>query len=525
VGIRRRVRALPAALLTLALLTAAGCDSASGDRPEPTKPSTSAPPSSAPSTSAPDRSTPAVSVARMCAKPAAGPAKAPAGAVTVDAAVPGDLAAKTKSSPPNTTFWLRPGTHRLEQDRFAQIIPKEGDSYLGAPGAVLDGGKLNQYAFGGTARNVTIRYLTVQRFVAPADEGVVNHDSADGWVIEHATIQHNSGAGLMAGASQKVRANCLRENGQYGMNAYKGGGTITGLVVEGNEIVGNNTDDWERKRKGCGCTGGIKFWAVNGADIRGNWVHDNRGPGLWADTNNNDFRIEDNLLEANDGAALMYETSYNAVIRNNTVRRNNWVEGRKYADRGDNFPYATIYLSESGGEPRVRARTDKIEIYGNVLEDNWSGITLWENADRFCNSPANTSSGDCTLLVPDTDRCKQPGIASAPLYADCRWKTQRVDIHDNRFLLDTSVVKCTAKCGRMAVLSNYGTYPDWSPYKGERVAEAITSKQQNRWHDNEYVGAWTFTPQDPSRTLTFAQWQDKPYQQDTGSTFRPRAGG
>ena len=509
-GIKWRRWALPAAPLALVLLAATGCEST---------PDTPAEPSGAPSTSA------ARSVARVCAAPAAGPAKAPAGAVTVDPAVVGDLAAKTKNSPPNTTFWLRPGKHRLEPDRYAQIIPKKGNRYLGAPGAVLDGRKVNQYAFGGAARDVTIRYLTVQRFVAPPDEGVVNHDSADGWVIEHATIQHNSGAGLMAGARQRVRASCLRENGQYGMNAYKAGGPIRGLVVEGNEIVGNNTGDWERRREGCGCTGGIKFWAVNGADVRGNWVHDNRGTGLWADTNNNDFRIENNVLEDNDGAALIYETSYNAVIRKNTIRGNNWVEGRRQADSGDDFPYATVYLSESGGEPRIKARTDKIEIYRNVLENNWSGITLWENADRFCNSPANTSSGDCTSLVKDTDRCAQPAIAEPPLYADCRWKTQRVDIHDNRFVLDKSVVKCTVKCDRMAVLANYGTYPDWSPYKGERVADAITTEQHNRWHDNVYLGPWTFVAHDPSRVLDVGQWQGTPYRQDAGSTFRAQAGG
>lgn len=518
VGVKKRHWALPVAPLVLVLLAVTGCESAPGDRAEPTgAPSASG----APSTSG----APTGAVARVCAKPAAGPAKAPAGAVTVDPSVVGDLAAKTKSSPANTTFWLRPGKHRLDPDRYAQVIPKKGNRYIGAPGAVLDGRKTNQYAFGGSARDVTIRHLTVRRFVAPQDQGVVNHDSADGWVIEHATIEHNSGAGLMAGARQKVRANCLRENGQYGINAYKPGDAIRDLVIEGNEIVGNNTDDWERRRKGCGCTGGIKFWAVNGADVRGNWVHDNRGTGLWADTNNNDFRIEDNVLEANDGAALIYETSYNAVIRKNTIRRNNWVEGRRYADRGDDFPFATIYLSESGGEPRVKARTDKIEVYKNVLEDNWSGITLWENADRFCNSPANTSSGDCTLLVKDTDRCERPGITKAPLYADCRWKTQRVDIHDNRFDLDTSVVKCKTQCGLMAVLANYGTYPDWSPYKGKRVADAITRKQDNRWHDNVYVGPWSFVAHDPSGKLDFGQWQGVPHEQDAGSTFRPRGGG
>lgn len=506
-GITWRKWAVPTAALAL---LATGCESTPSAQAEPTV---------APSTSA------TRPVARVCAKPAAGPAKAPAGAVTVDPAVVGDLAAKTKSNPSGTTFWLRPGRHRLEPDRHAQVIPKKGNRYLGAPGAVFDGRKTNQYAFGGAARDVTIRHLTVQGFVAPHDEGVVNHDSADGWVIEHAKIQYNSGAGLMAGARQRVRASCLRGNGQYGMNAYKGTGPLRDLVLDGNEIVGNNTGDWERRRKGCGCTGGVKFWAVDGADIRGNWVHDNRGVGLWADTNNNDFRIEGNVLEANDGAALIYETSYNAVIRRNTFRRNNWVEGRKYADRGDSFPFATIYLSESGGEPRVKARTDKIEVYRNVLENNWSGITLWENADRFCNSPANTSSGDCTLLVPDTDRCARPAIATAPLYADCRWRTQRVDIHANRFVLDKSVVKCSEKCDRMAVLANYGTYPKWSPYKGERVAEAITHKQHNRWHDNVYRGPWKFVAHDPSRVLDFGQWQSTPYEQDAGSTLDLRAGG
>ncbi|MEU4299681.1 right-handed parallel beta-helix repeat-containing protein [Kitasatospora aureofaciens] len=505
---RRHGGAWAAAPLTLALLTATGCTSGSDAPPEPT---------AAPTGSA--------AVARVCAGPGAGPADPPAGAVTVDPAVVGDLAAKTRNSPPRTTFWLRPGTHTLDADRYAQVVPKEGDSYLGAPGAVLDGRRTNEYAFSGAATDVSVRYLTVQGFVAPQNEGVVNHDSADGWVIEHTTIQGNSGAGLMAGAHQRVRANCLRGNGQYGINAYKSGAPVSDLLVEGNEITGNDTDQWERRQPGCGCTGGVKFWAVNGADVRGNWVHDNRGPGLWADTNNNDFRIEDNVLEANDGAALIYETSYNAVVRSNTIRRNDWVEGRNAADRGDNFPYATVYLSESGGEPRIPARTDRIEVSRNVLEDNWSGITLWENADRFCNSPANTSSGDCTLLVKRTDSCSQPTIATPPLYGDCRWKTQRVDIHDNRFELDPSVVGCTVKCGRMAVLANYGTYPDWSPYKGEPVAEAITGGQQNRWHDNTYLGPWSFVAHDPSRTLDFGQWQGRPYQQDAGSTLRPRAGG
>ena len=115
---------------------------------------------------------------------------------------------------------------------------------------------------------MTIRYLTVTGFAAPLNEGVVNHDSGDGWVIEHSTIRNNDGAGMMAGARQQVRFTCLADNGQYGFNAYQGGDGITDLVFEHNEIRGNNTGDWERKQKGCGCTGGGKFWSVQGATHR-----------------------------------------------------------------------------------------------------------------------------------------------------------------------------------------------------------------------------------------------------------------
>jgi hypothetical protein len=165
-----------------------------------------------------------------------------------------------------------------------------------------------------------------------------------------------------------------------------------------------------------------------------------------------------------------------------------------------------------------------IEVYDNVLENNWSGITAWENADRFCNSPGNP----CNRLVPSKPECSQPGIATKPLYDDCRWKTQRVDVHDNQF----TFVPTSAGCGistspRMAVLANYGTYPGWSPYKGMRIQQSITFQQDNRWHDNAYRGPWTFTAFDTGHSPNVAEWQAEPYRQDMGSTFsnNPPAGG
>src|SRR5437660_6920120 len=144
----------------------------------------------------------------VCDQQPAGYPSAPAGAVVVDPAVDNDVYAKTEANPPGTTFWLAPGRHTLGTDPLGQVIPKAGDVFLGAPGAVLDGRGVNRFAFTQDSANVTIRNLTVQGFVAPQDQGVVNHDSADGWVIENSTIQNNRGAGLMAGAHQQVRHDC-----------------------------------------------------------------------------------------------------------------------------------------------------------------------------------------------------------------------------------------------------------------------------------------------------------------------------
>jgi parallel beta-helix repeat protein len=454
-----------------------------------------------------------VTPTQVCGNTQPGPSTAPAGATTVLAGNNNALTFTFRQA--GVTFWFAPGVHTLGTSEFDQIIPGAGSTFLGAPGAVLDGQGKNRYAFTQQASNVTIRYLEIRGFNAPRDEGVVNHDSGNGWVIEHNTIHHNQGAALMAGAKQVVRANCLRDNGQYAMNAFKAGNTITGLLVEGNEITGNNTQDWEAKVAGCGCTGGMKFWAVNGADVRNNWIHDNHGPGLWADTNNNDFLIENNLIEGNDGMGIFYEISYNAVIRNNTIRGNAWKQGQEFAARKDTFPIGAIYISEAGGEPLIPARTSQLEISGNDFVNNYGGVVGWENADRFCG--VNTTA-DCTLLAK-TSECVQPGIAKEPLYSRCRWKTQHLNIHHNTFTHDPTVIGCTTYCGRSALFANFGTWPDWSPYKGNVIQQAITFRQDNRWRDNTYLGPWRFTPYDMGHSDPPAVWQAAPYSQDGGSTF------
>ncbi len=449
-----------------------------------------------------------------------GPSTAPAGAVVV---TPGtDLSALVDAKPAGTTFWLAPGTHTLPAGTDSQGIPKDGAAFVGAPGAVLDGRHDNHYAFTQHARDVRISHLTIQSFGAAGDnnnEGVVNHDAGEGWVIEYSTIQGNAGAGVFLGSHTNVHHNCIRNNGQYGFSAYSPDG-IVDVTLDSNEIAHNDTDDWEARQPGCGCTGGGKFWATVGARVTHNYVHDNPSVGIWADTNNVDFDVEGNVIARNEGVGLMYEISYNATVKANTFERNGLIDGP--ANPG--FPTGAIYLSESGGDARAGAGPAVIEIADNVFVDNWSGVVLWENADRFCNSPANSSSGVCTLGgAASISTCASGQIASAPLYSDCRWKTQNVSVHDNVFQLDPAHLQgCTAQasCGLQGLFSNWGTYPSWSPYQGAVVEDAITFHQGNVFSHNTYTGPWSFMAHDQGTVLDFAHWQAAPYGQDAGSVMQ-----
>jgi hypothetical protein len=420
---------------------------------------------------------------------------------------------------PGATFWFAPGTHTLGSDVFSQIMPAVGSTFVGAPGAVIDGQGINYSAFTTKVSDVTVEFLTIQHFNSFADQGVVNHDSGDRWTIRGNTITANHGAGLMVGSRNTVSDNCLANNGQYGFNVYSSVGGPANVVLNHNEIAGNNTDDLEVKTPGCGCTGGGKLWQSVDASVTDNYVHDNHGVGLWVDGDNVGLDANGNYISGNDAEGMIYEVSYNGLIRGNTFLRNGFVKGPKI----DGFPAAALYVSESGGDARVTSARGyaTLDISGNVFTDNWDGVVLWENADRFC---GNGEAQFCTLgnpSVANLSTCIAGRIAQAPLYSDCRWKTQNVVVHNNTFSMSKAHVdRCpTARtCGDQGLFSNFGTYPSFSPYRGPRVEDAITFNQNNHFSDNTYHGDWHFIAHTGSTVLDFAAWRSAPYLQDVAST-------
>jgi Right handed beta helix region len=463
----------------------------------------------------PPAMSPATPPARICSDPVnwSGPATPPAGAIFVPA---GDHAKLTPTwngdglYQRNKTFWFAPGLHTVGDDEFAQIQPGSGSTYIGAPGAIIDGQNKALYAFTGQSQDVTIKYLTIRNFgtgLSNNDEATINHDGGLGWTITHNLVINNDGAGVALGPQSVTTYNCLKDNGQYGFTGFAGLSTGTGInvILDHNEISGNNSDDWERLREGCGCTGGGKFWENENVQVTNNYVHDNHGVGIWADFNNRNFLIEGNWIENNDAHAIEYEISYNFMIRNNIIIHNAIEMGMEFQSRNDTFPAAAIYISESGGDSRAGSRYATSEITGNYFRDNWDGIALWENADRFCR-PADKTT-DVTAMCPYFDETY-----------GARFKTQNVVIHNNEFHFTKANTNCTTtRCGRNSLFSNWGVT---TMYPGDVVQQAITFDQNNRWYNNTYYGAWHFQPFDMATDETFSQWQASPYLQDADSTIQ-----
>ena len=156
-----------------------------------------------------------------------------------------------------------------------------------------------------------------------------------------------------------TRFNCLSHNGEYGFSSYATHGDFN-VVLDHNEIVRNNTYDWEKHVYGCGCSGGGKFWDTDGGTVTNNWVHNNRGPALWADTDNNDFDFENNDIEDNSGEGIIVEISYNAQDRKEyfrSQRAGRRSQESRLSDRRD-------LSSESGGDSRVSCALQHDLRYG-----------------------------------------------------------------------------------------------------------------------------------------------------------------
>ncbi len=257
------------------------------------------------------------------------------------------------AQPAGTTFIVQSGVHYGQTANL-----KHGDSLIGQPGAVLDGMRVADWAVEpNRANDVVIRGLEIRNYhpdqYAPITARTYEGATAGiGWTVENCDLHHNGYAGLNLSDGSIARNNKIHHNGVIGIEVSWVG---KGALVEGNEIYGNNTTRVDEYYE----AGGSKFGETRNLIVRGNYVHDNNGPGLWTDTDNVNTLYEKNVVANNSGAGIFHEISYSATIRNNQVR------GNGFRSRG--------WLWEGG---IMVAGGQSVEIHGNVVVDNYNGITL-----------------------------------------------------------------------------------------------------------------------------------------------------
>ena len=280
----------------------------------------------------------------------------------------GDVAQQVVDAhPAGTTYVIAAGTHL---GNFS-VQPKSGDTFCGAPGAVLDGGRNLRSAFSGGATGVTLDSITVQDYASGRQGAAIQPDShAGGWVVRNVSAVHNGWAGLLVADGMHLLGGHYTDNDQIGI----GGNSATDIVLDGLDGDPNTFDGPELARNHilhapCDYEGGGMKWDLGRVTIRNAYVHDNDCKGLWADINAHDALIEHNLVENNFAEGIVYEISQNAVIRSNEVHGNGRRGAGWYGDSG-------IMIASSSG----------VEVYGNRLSGNFNGITGTQQ-DRLDSTP------------------------------------------------------------------------------------------------------------------------------------------
>jgi hypothetical protein len=515
---------------------------------------------------------------------------------------------------PDTVYYLLPGTHvgGFQADtndafvggRLGGISTILSGDYQGGTAAIDSNSTI------GDQSGVTIEYLTIEKYQPHVDAGAINQDANTDWTIKYNTVTLNvPGAGIIAGTGNAIENNCLTLNGQYGFQAVNVDGyhrdPLTGgpydVTVAGNEISYNDTCDlsgllensaigWNHynpvptsyRNPDCGTVvgdgnqGGFKLWSTNGVTIKDNYVHNNWGPGGWADTDNANTTWTDNVINDNEGPAIVEEISYNFAITDNYLSHNDWTDGLS----NSSFPQAAIYINSSGsdttfggvpacsqpacaGQPAYR---DRSLIIGNTLVDNGGSVFLFQDSNRYCSDgsdgactlvddgpagPFNVSSCKANLPSASMDTTTYVGHGTGSPREDwidgCLWRAENISISRNTIdFTSAHVMDCNAQawpdCGAGGLFSEYGSPPNRQP--GAIIATDLTFFENDIWSDNIYNGPsrfyawnqgsganpvswadWTGSVSSGDRCGTSGDLQSGsctgPFGQDAGSSYNP----
>jgi nitrous oxidase accessory protein NosD len=256
--------------------------------------------------------------------------------------------------PPGTSFVIAAGVHRRQVVR-----PKDGMSFIGQPGAVLDGEDVAPQAFDAyKTKNVVVRGLRITRYRPPNLNAAIEGADSAGWVVEDNEIDHNSNGALRAygiriGTGWIVRGNRIHHNGWVGIEGYNEVGTL----IERNDVFANPPSRFDDT---VGEAANIKLYRCGRITIRDNYVHDGPFFGIWLDRSQPDMTVDGNRVINHGEAGVWYEASYDGIIRHNYIEK-----------AGTHSSYSPDWLR--GGGIQV-TNSPNVSVIGNTVVDSLNGI-------------------------------------------------------------------------------------------------------------------------------------------------------
>ncbi len=256
------------------------------------------------------------------------------------------------SQPTGARIYVGSGTH------FRQaVVPKSGQQFIGAPGAIMDGLGVTGYAFTGTATNVTVSGLEIKNYTSGTDLGAIAA-LGTGWLIDDCHVHDNKFVGVSIRGGSTVSNSYLHHNNTHGVFVDGGSGSI----IIGNEISFNNDDQGAPDASNYYETrfAGAKFAGTTNLLVKDNHVHDNHGHGLWSYQVNSGTRYEANTIADNWWAGISHDNSEGVVITGNDFLRNGL---EAMAD--DKFYYGAVQVT--GPDATVT---------NNVLDGNHNAVVV-----------------------------------------------------------------------------------------------------------------------------------------------------
>jgi parallel beta-helix repeat protein len=277
--------------------------------------------------------------------------RAPPGSVIVR---PGTIQRSVNAHPGKTSFLLSPGVYR---DRT--VVPKRGDAFYGEGHVVWDGhGRQNMALDNSDVNDVTISGIRFVHFVPPRQGAGIFALSNGGsnTLIEGCEIANNAGTPVVVGNRTKILNNSIHDNEWSGI----AGSGVGDVEINHNDVFNNNLAR-QAQDTDVSDASGMKFLKTDKVAVINNFVHDNYGIGVWFDTDNTGSVIDGNVISRNSHRGVMVETSYGAMISNNSITDNgkdaHWISG------------GGIFIATSSN----------VEICNNILKDNRDGITGFAN--------------------------------------------------------------------------------------------------------------------------------------------------